>query len=199
MKTVLHNINRTIFLRPPLFLAVLLFIISGCRKEEPVRPSGVVVPVGPDQIYVDARFVVTENGATNAIVRADSINVFQKENISVANGHLQVDFFSRQGEQISTLTADRGIVYGMAESIDSLRAEGDVVITWNKRNAKMETPFIRWIATTRMVYADSSVVLSVENGVERGVGFAAPDDLSSYTMGRVTGIIEDQKIEIPGR
>jgi LPS export ABC transporter protein LptC len=199
MKLVFGKVNCGIVLPQILLLPVFLLVAAGCRKEEPVRSSGVVVPAGPDQIFVDARFVVTENGATNAIVRADSINVFQKENISLAKGHLQVDFFSRQGEQLSTLTAERGIVYGMAESIDSLRAEGDVVITWIKRNARMETPFIRWIAATRMVYADSTVALSVENAVERGVGFAAPDDLSSYSMGRVTGIIEDQKIEIPGR
>ena len=188
-----------LFVRLFRILSVVFLAAGGCAKEKPPKPPEVDVPLGPDQVFVDARFVVTEGGATNAIVRADSIKVFQEKNISMANGHVLVDFFSRQGERISTLTADRGIVFGMTKNIDSLRAEGDVVIVWEKRNAKMETPYIRWISSSRMVYADSTVVLSVENAVERGAGFKAPDDLSRYSMDRVTGIIEGPKLEIPGR
>lgn len=190
------GIFRRLFpILPAIFLA-----FGGCGEDRPASSGPTLeIPAGPDQVFVNARFVVTENGATNAVIRADSVEVYQDRGLSVASGNLRVELYSREGERISTLTAARGIVYGMTEDIDSLRAEGDVLVTWHRRNATMETPFIRWVAGTRMIYADSTVVLSVDTAVERGVGFAAPDDLKSYTMGRVTGVVEDQQFEIPGR
>ncbi len=193
-----HSRNR-------LFMAGLVFLLplallGGCQGEKPAASApGITIPAGPDQVFIDARFVVTEGGETKAVVRADSVKVFQGQGLSLAEGNLQVELYSREGELTSTLTAERGIVYGMSESIDSLRAEDNVLVTWHHRNATMITPFIRWISGTRMIYADSTVVLSVDNAQERGVAFVAPDDLTSYSMGRVTGVIEGQEIEIPGR
>lgn len=189
--------RRTVSAFSAFALAALL--ISGCAKQEQSSKTAQPLPVGPDQVFVDARFVVLENGLTNAIVRADSVKVYQERSISIAEGNLRVDFFSREGEQISTLNAARGIVYGMTQDIDSLRAEGNVVVVWNERKARMETPFIRWIFATRRIFADSAVVLSVENAVERGVGLEAPDDLKSYTMRQVSGTVTGQEIKIPGR
>jgi hypothetical protein len=141
--------------------------------------------------------VVTENGLTSAIVRADSVLVFQPRRVSELAGHVNVDFYTREGKHVSTLTANEGIIYGETESIDSLRAEGDVTIIWFERNATMKTPFIRWIAKSRTIYADSTVVLAVEAAVEQGIGFEAPDDLGSYTMRSVFGVVESEKIKIP--
>lgn len=182
-------------------LGVLLvaLLVPGCSKEQPSGRRNASSVDAPDQVFVGTRFVITEDGATSAIVAADSITVFQSRRQSIAEGRLRVDFFSRAGARVSTLTADRGIVYGVNEVIDSLRAEGNVVITWHERNATMKTPFVRWIERTRTIYADSTVALSVDNAVERGVGFVAPDDLKSYTMRQVAGVVEDQRIEIPGR
>ncbi len=174
----------------------MALVLAAC-DEGPARNGGVERPAGPDQVFVASRFVVTENGLTSAMVRADSVLVWNDRAISEANGNLKVDFFSREGVRVSTLTADRGIVYGMTEAIDSLRATGDVVVVWHERNAMMKTPFIRWIAATRMIYADSTVVLTVENAAERGIGFVAPDDLKSYSMRSVTGYVHDEKIKIP--
>jgi len=175
---------------------VMMCLLAACR-EGPAKKGGTPRPPGPDQIFADARFVVTENGLTSAVVRADSVLVWNDRAVSEAIGNLKVDFFSREGSRVSTLTADRGIVYGMTEAIDSLRATGNVVVVWHERNAEMRTPFIRWIAAIHTIYADSTVVLTVENASERGIGFAAPDDLKSYTMRSVSGYVHDENIKIP--
>jgi hypothetical protein len=179
----------------PAALAVM-FLFAAC-EDGPAKKGGPPRPPGPDQVFVDARFVVTENGLTSAVVRADSVLVWNDRAVSEANGNLKVDFFSREGTRISTLTADRGIVYGMTEAIDSLRATGNVVVVWHERNAVMRTPFIRWIAAIHTIHADSTVVLTVENAAERGIGFTAPDDLKSYTMRSVSGYVQDENIKIP--
>ncbi len=182
------------------FLAILM-LSFGCSKSAPA-PKGLArpLPPGPDQIFVNARFVVTENGNTSAIISADSVLVFQQVRPrSVAEGRLQVILFNPEGVKTSTLTADRGIVYGMTQAIDSLRAEGNVVIVWHERNARMNTPFIRWISSTRRIFADSTVALTVDNAVERGMGLEAPDDLKSYTMRQVTGSVVGEEFKIPER
>jgi LPS export ABC transporter protein LptC len=191
-------LSRPVFLTVALLAALILS--AGCSQKAPVsKAPSQPLPVGPDQIFINARFVVTENGTTSAVVSADSVMVFQLHPRSIAEGHLRVLFFSREGEKISTLTSERGIVYGMTQAIDSLRAEGNVVVFWHARNARMETPFIRWISSTRRIFADSTVALTVDNAIEHGVGMEAPDDLKSYTMHQVTGSVTGQDINIPGR
>ena len=188
--------RRSFFIAAALLAAMIIF--SGCSQTAPApKAPAQPLPVGPNQVFVDARFVVTENGATSAVVNADSVMVFQQRMISIAEGNLRILFFSKEGVRISTLTAERGIVYGMTQAIDSLRAEGNVVVVWHERNARMDTPFIRWISSTRRIFADSTVALTVDNAVERGVGMEAPDDLKSYTMHRVTGSVIGQNINIP--
>lgn len=179
-------------------VALLLALFLACsREQKPRGKPGLTAPSGPDQVFVDSRFVVTDNGLTSAIVRAESVMVYQVRQLSEIAGNVQVDFFNRKGEKTSILTAKHGIIYGMTEAIDSLRAEGDVTVIWRERNATMKTSFIRWIESNRMIYADSTVTLTVENAVEQGVGFEAPDDLKSYAMRAVTGVVQSESIKIP--
>ena len=196
-----RNLFRPITVLRILVYAVIpfsLIISPGCAKKTSIQTSTTTVSGGPDQLFVHARFVVIDNGLTDAIISADSVKVYSVASLSEASGNLVIDFFNKQGNQYSVLTARKGIVYGKTEAIDSLRAEGDVVITWKDKNARMETPFLRWIASSRRIFADSTVVLSVNNAMERGVGFEAPDDLKSYTMKKVSGFVQGQGIRYPG-
>ena len=63
----------------------------------------------------------------------------------------------------------------------------------------METSVIRWDANAHMIYADSTVRLSTEDAVQTGVRFVATDDLKSYTMENVTGVIQSEEIALPER
>lgn len=177
--------------------ALILALSLACSCEQPQRKPAPAVLPGPDQIFLDSRSVVTDNGLTSAVVRADSVIVYQNGRYSEASGSVRVDFFNRKGEKISTLTAKSGTIYGMTEAIDSLYANGDVTVTWLERNATMKTPYVRWIAAKRMIFADSTVTLTVEKAVEQGIGFEAPDDLKSYTMRAVTGVVQSENIKIP--
>ncbi|MDP2982662.1 MAG: LPS export ABC transporter periplasmic protein LptC [Candidatus Latescibacter sp.] len=186
------------FAKASIVITLTLIISPGCAKKTSIQISATTVSGGPDQLFVHARFVVIDNGLTDAIISADSVKVYSVTSISEAAGNVVIDFFNKQGNQYSVLTARKGIVYGKTEAIDSLRAEGDVVITWKEKNARMETPYLRWIASSRRIFADSTVVLSVNNAEERGVGFEAPDDLKSYTMKKVSGFVQGQEIRYPG-
>ena len=88
---------------------VMVFLLAACQ-EGPAKKGGTPRPPGPDQIFADARFVVTENGLTSAVVRADSVLVWNDRAVSEADGNLKVDFFSRTGTRVSTLTDRKSVV-----------------------------------------------------------------------------------------
>jgi LPS export ABC transporter protein LptC len=187
---------RLFLLTPIIFLLV---IFMGCTKKTTIQTSANPSAGGPDQLFTHARFVVMDKGLTSAIISADSVYVYTSAAISKAIGNLVVHFYNKEGNQYSVLTASKGIVFGKTDAIDSLRAEGDVVIVWKEKNARMETPFLRWIGSTRRIFADSTVVLTLNEALERGVGLEAPDDLKSYTMKKVSGYVQGQGIQYPGK
>jgi len=189
----------TVFFLACITIALFSVFFTGCAKKTPPKTSASAVSGGPDQLFVHARFVVMDNGLTSAIISADSVSVYSGVPHSEAAGNLVIHFFNKEGIQYSVLTAQKGIVYGKTEAIDSLRAIGDVVVTWKEKNARMETPHLRWIASTRRIFADSTTVLTVNNALEQGIGFEAPDDLKSYTMKKVSGYVRGQKIQYPGK
>ncbi|MFC1490867.1 hypothetical protein ACFL6K_06620, partial [Candidatus Latescibacterota bacterium] len=108
----------------------------------------------------------------------------------------------RDGEYISTLTSDRGEVWGLNSEVDSLKAIDNVVIVSSENDRRLETSsYLNWLSSTRMVYAEknSVVKLITENAVEEGINFEAKDDLSEYTMDNVSGTIEGNDIDLPGK
>ena len=188
--------HRILQLRHSIFLLIVLQLISGCEEEQiPVR----INYNQPDQEFKNSRIIITEKGITTAIVWAHRASVFEDRNYTVIEDSIAIEFFNKEGEKISTLTALSGEVWGLYEKVDSLRAEGNVVIVSDERKAKMETSVIRWDANAHMIYADSTVRLSTEDAVQTGVRFVATDDLKSYTMENVTGVIQSEEIALPER
>lgn len=178
-------------------LSVTIYFIAGCKEEPPkkVRRGSYHT-----QEFLDSRIVITEDGMTNAIVEAHKVYVFEEQNYTVIDENIAIDFFNKNGEAVSRLTANSGEVWGLYENVDSLKAAGNVVITSTEREWMLETPYnIRWIAATKRVYADSTVKLSTEGAVEIGVGFEAPDDLSSYKMREVKGEYQNRDVVVPER
>ena len=172
----------------------LLCLAGTC--EEPEQNQEVSDTGLPEQQFRRTRIIITEQGVTTAALEADDIEVFNTRDYTVVRDSLRIDFYNRQGEHVSTLTADSGEIWGLYEEVDSLRAEGNVMIVSSDRDAHMETPFIRWIAAEHRVYADSTVRLSTGDITEVGTGFVANDDLSSYTMQNVT-VISRGRPDVP--
>ena len=182
-------------------LLVLLAAGQGCEEKPdgPVRPG---LPV-PEQRFRDARIVMTEDGRTSVIVEARRVDIWESRNYSVLEDSVVIDMFDKEGEQVSRLTAQLGEVWGENNDIDSLRATGDVLIVWQQRDARMETPFIHLDAVSHMIYADSlngkTVRLTIEGGIQEGIRFEATDDLKTWKMEQVTGEIRNEQLVIPER
>jgi hypothetical protein len=94
-----------------------------------------------------------------------------------------------RGKTIVAAEAGNAALYGRNGVADSIHASGTVTVRWIPRKAKAEMQHLRWIARTRDIYGDSTVVLTMSGMVERGNAFHAGDDLAWYTLRNVTGTI----------
>lgn len=182
-----------------LCLAVAALLWTGCGGDGSPKTSG-DAEEEPDQRFLGSRIVITENGLTGAIVEAESVTVDIDANHTAIDGGMKIDFFDSDGIHTSTLTARKGEVWGLYESVDSLKATGDIVIVSADKMKRMETPSsLWWVSEGRMVYADGLVKLTTEDAVEQGINFVAKDDLSEYRMDNVSGRFEGTDMDVPGR
>ena len=184
-------------------VCVISFLaVYGCDKKTTISEVKDIPGNEPDQEFLASRIVITEHGITNAIVQAESINVYSDKNLTSIDGGVMIDFFDNYGKKSSTLTAKKGNVWGLYDKVDSLKATGDVVIISADKDKRMETSSsLCWISSARKIYAprDSLVKLITNDGVEQGINFNAKDDLSEYSMENVSGVFEGEEISLPGR
>ncbi|MFC1551443.1 LPS export ABC transporter periplasmic protein LptC [Candidatus Latescibacterota bacterium] len=196
-KKIANKIVRYLFAA---FILIILF--AGCEKESSISQVKNIIENEPDQKFIKSRIVITENGVTYAIVEAESVKVFSDTDFTSLEGGILIDFFNREGEYVSTLTAGSGEVWGLYNEVDSLKAIDNVVIVSEENDKRLETAsYLNWIASTRYVYAEKNSVVKLisERAVEEGINFVAKDDLSEYSMDNVSGTIEGNDINLPGR
>lgn len=180
--------------------AVIMAHFASCSREPSVSRIGDAPENEPNQQFSHSRIVITEVGVTSAIVQAESIQVFQATGYTAIEGGMIIDFYNKNGEQTSELTAGRGEVWGLFEKVDSLTARDNVTIVSTDGLKRMETASaFTWNAETRKIRADGLVKLITEDATEQGINFVATDDLSEYSMDNVTGEYEGSGITLPDR
>ncbi len=189
----------------PVRLMAAMCLLAGvaplsCGGEETVSRAGPAAGHEPDQIFIRPRIVITENGLTSAVLRAETVKVFEDSSYTLFQDSLTVFFYSEDGQHTTTMTADSGEVWGLYEEVDSLRADGDVRIISEEREASLEAPAIRWIVGQHRVYGEGLVKLNTDQGFEQGTGFTAVDDLSEYEFtGPVSGEVRGDDLNLEER
>jgi LPS export ABC transporter protein LptC len=178
---------------------LFLFIIAaGCGRDQELK-SMKTDENAPDQIFVKPHIVITKKSLTNAIIEARLMRVYEKRNFTSLEDSIAVSFFNKEGVHTTTLTALNGEIWGLYENVDSLKANGDVVIVSHTENSTLETQSIRWMVSTHRIYADGYVKITTKDGLEEGIGFVAKDDLSEYEFtGPVSGEFRGKELKFPG-
>lgn len=195
MKKIRNQKTETrIFL---LIFFVSLILCAACGEESYIQSKKSTTDVEPDQILIKPHIVISEDGITSAIIESHVVEVYEDSNFTSLKDSVVIHFFNKEGEHTTTLTALYGKVWGLYETVDSLKAVGDVMIVSEEQNASLETEEIRWIASTHKVYSDGLVTINSSDGFEQGTGFVANDDLSEYEFtGPVSGEIRGEKIKL---
>ncbi len=140
----------------------------------------------PDSIIETANIVLMSEGNREAVINADRLIVFDKEDSTIATG-VKVDFYDESGEYRSTLTAKDGLV---RQKRQELTVWGDVVVTTD--SSRLETQSLNWDANRKLITTDDFVKLYKGGDIITGYGMEADNKLEHVKILKdVQGIISD--------
>ena len=173
--------NRIIILS---FTAAVVSLISCTQQEKaPGPPSKDKIP---DSILEKATVVMTTSGMKQAVIYADTLYVFQKED-SISARNVKVDFYNDQGQFQSTLTAKTGLV---RQKQQSFSVWGNVVV--QNDTSRLETESLRWDSRQNLITTNDFVKFQRNNDVITGYGMEADNKLQNVRILRdVKGKIKE--------
>ena len=166
-------------------ILVALSTVAACSRSErqPEEPSDEKIP---DSVIQNATISLTSEGMKEAVIFADTLIVFDREDSTVAIG-VRVDFYDENGEYRSTLTSKEGLV---RQTRREFSVWGDVVVISD--SSRLETESLKWDPVQKLITTDDFVRLHRGNDIITGYGMEADSKLEHVRILRdVKGSITD--------
>lgn len=159
-------------------------LVSCSRTDEP--PNQSQDTKFPESILEKATITMTSAGLRRAIVAADTLYVFEKED-STSAIDVKIDFYNDKGQYQSTMTARRGLVRQKRETFS---VWGDVVV--KNDSARLESQSLNWDSKRNLITTDDFVRFERRNDIIMGFGLEADSKLENVRILRdVKGRIFD--------
>lgn len=166
-------------------ILLALSMAAACSKieKQPEEQSDEKIP---DSVIQNATVALITEGIKEAVILADTLIVFDREDSTVARG-VKVDFYDENGEYRSTLTSKEGLV---RQTRRELSVWGDVVV--ESDSSRLETESLNWDPDRRLITTDDFVKLHRGNDIVTGYGMEADSKLEHVRVLRdVKGSITD--------
>lgn len=174
------------------YLVVILLIVlySGC-SDQAVKPKVISIKTRelPDQESFNTTVIFSDSGIVKAILRAGHIAVYSSRNETLLDGGISVDFYDREGNHTSVLTAKRGKVDDITQD---LYAIGNVVAR-SDSGVVLKTEELKWVNAKRKIVTDKYVEITSPTEEIRGYGLESDQSLKDYVIFRVSGRIETKQ------
>ncbi len=173
-----------------LFFIFLSWLLISC-SEQRVKPKVISIKTRelPDQESFNSKVVFSDSGIVKAILRAGHISVYSSRNETLLDGGIVVDFYDKDGNHTSILTADRGRVDDITQD---LYAFGNVIAR-SDSGVVLKTEELKWINSRRKIVSDKYVEITSPTEEIRGYGLESDQSLKDYVIFRVSGRIETKK------
>ncbi len=173
-----------------LILTFILYNIIGCSDQR-VKPRVISIKTKelPDQESFHTKVVFSDSGIVKAILRAGHIAVYSSRNETILDGGITVDFYDKDGNHTSVLTADRGRVDDVTQD---LYAFGNVIAK-SDSGVVLKTEELRWINAKRKIVTDKYVEITSPSEEIYGYGLESDQSLKDYVIFRVSGKIETKQ------
>ena len=162
--------------------ALLLISVSlgGCLEEEatPVA-SPELLEMGADIVMIDMENVITVEGVREGEIYADTAYFYQDSSFYVLKNPVLV-LFTDMGAQRARVVSERGI---MSMNTDELTAQGNVVLTVQDGNRRVESQELNYEPNGDRIWSDSLTTMYEEGVVSEGLGFTSDLDFRVMTVG----------------
>jgi len=166
------------------------FFVTSC-SDQSVKPKVISIKTRelPDQESFNSKVVFSDSGIVKAILRAGHIAVYSSRNETLLDEGITVDFYDRDGNYTSTLTANKGRVDDITQD---LYAFGNVVAR-STDGVVLKTEELKWVNNRRKIVTDKYVEITSPTEEIRGYGLESDQSLKDYVIFRVSGRIETQQ------
>lgn len=172
------------------FFTFSLLFSLGC-SDQSVKPKVISLKTKelPDQESFNSTIVFSDSGIVKAILRAGYIAVYSSRNETLIEKGLTVDFYDRDGNHTSVLTADRGKVDDITQDLYAI----DNVVAQSNDGTVLKTEELKWINDRRKIVTDKYVEITSSTEEIRGFGLESDQSLKDYVIFRVSGRIETRQ------
>lgn len=168
--------------------------LSGCT-DAGVRPTTVTqVADSADQVLFKMNTNITADGVRRSYVEAETAYVYQGRQ-TMDLRHVRMLFFDAQGNQKSTLTADRG-VYGTYSN--RLDARGHVVVT-STDGRKLVTEHLIYDKLSNQIKVDTAFVYDSPTEHTTGKGLDTDIDFKNVRVQQPKGFQRGKGMLLPGQ
>lgn len=141
----------------------------------------------PDEVAVDLELLYTDSGYAQVKIYAALAETYTKpEKVTKLKDGLKVDFFSDEGEIISSLSA----LYGEVDHTTGMMFVRDSVVLRNYgKNQFLETEELFYNRRDSSIYTDRNVILRKDGKVGTGDGIRTTQSFNRYSVKNPVGEI----------
>jgi LPS export ABC transporter protein LptC len=156
-------------------------VVLGACEEEQTAPiaAPALLETGADLVMTDLEHVVTVENVRQAEVYADTAFIYQDSTFYTLRNPVLV-LFTEQGAQRARIVAERGT---MNMTTDAMTAQGNVVLTVDEGNRRVESSELNYEPNGDRIWSDSLTIMYEEGVVSEGLGFSSDLDFIDMTVG----------------
>ena len=172
-----------------ILLILLCTTVTSCRKRG-VKLRAEAVSDRKSMAVLEAEDVMTivsDSGVTRYRIKAPKWRVYDKADTphwEFPDG-IFLEKFNLQMESDATIEAD----YAYYDEPAQLWMLKGNVKALNLNGEQFEAPLLYWSQKEERVYSDSSIVITRESSIIKGVGFRSNQSMTQYTILKPTGVI----------
>ena len=187
------DVNRTLMtylLHTVTLLLIAALLLTACSStEQSSQTSANPDTLRPDSDMLGATIYMYDRSIVTAEINAERVRKF--ESLDSTMGYkLHINLFNDQGEVISRVVGDSGLI---RESTEDLHIYGNVVVI-NDNDSRLETDSLYFDPETDSIYTDEFVRISRPGDTLTGWGLQADRQLRGLRILRqVSGTIGQKK------
>ena len=166
-----------------LTIIALSLALAGCGKgdiEEPIEYTG------PVREAEDVEFYYSDKDMVKIKMTAPLLHEFKTGDQEFPDG-IYMEFFDEAGRLESTLKANHAYYF---KTENQWRGRGNVEVINLQQNEQLNTEELFWKPGEKKIFTDKFVTIKQQGDVIYGEGLDAKEDLSEYTITKLTGRIQ---------
>lgn len=166
-----------------IYVFVAVMLLAGC-SEEKLKPEvdKTIRPVDmPDQESWNSRVLLADSSGLRAVIESGHIRVYYKNQETLFDSGLKVDFYNEFRVKTTTLTSDRGRI---DDKTKDLFTYGNVVAV-NDSGVTLQSDELLWRNSDQKIRTDKFVTITTKYEKIQGFGFESDQHLRNYVIYKI--------------